>query len=78
MLFRCGHISEVQQFNAWLGKLPHKHKVVIAGNHELTFDKTFCNKETMDIVKTLDHRTAHTGDNIRSYSRYEYKLDILI
>lgn len=23
------------------GNLPHKHKIVIAGNHELSFDRTF-------------------------------------
>lgn len=35
---RCGAVQEVREFNTWLGKLPHKHKIVIAGNHELTFD----------------------------------------
>lgn len=29
--FFTQHISE---FNRWLGKLPHKHKIVIAGNHD--------------------------------------------
>src|SRR5262245_54308095 len=28
----------VQEFAAQLKKLPHKHKIVIAGNHELSFD----------------------------------------
>ena len=27
----AGHISEVKAFNEWLGSLPHKHKIVIAG-----------------------------------------------
>ncbi|XP_012694553.2 metallophosphoesterase MPPED2-like [Clupea harengus] len=31
--------SEVEKFNDWLGSLPYETKVVIAGNHELTFDK---------------------------------------
>ena len=46
-------MSEVVQFNEWLATLPHKvkdkkknkknksifqHKIVIAGNHELSFD----------------------------------------
>ena len=35
---RYGLPSEVEQFNTWLGTLPHRHKVVIAGNHELSFD----------------------------------------
>ncbi len=33
-----GRSKEVQAFNELLGRLPHKHKVAIAGNHELTFD----------------------------------------
>lgn len=40
-LRRCGHISEVKEFNKFLGSLPHKHKIVIAGNHELSFDRKF-------------------------------------
>lgn len=28
-------------FNDWIGRLPHKHKLVIAGNHELYFDPSF-------------------------------------
>ncbi|CRL00077.1 CLUMA_CG013361, isoform A [Clunio marinus] len=37
----CGSLNEVKEFNQWLGDLPHKHKLVIAGNHELSFDPTF-------------------------------------
>lgn len=28
----AGH--EIRDFNTWLGELPHKHKIVIAGNHD--------------------------------------------
>ena len=39
-----GRKEEVEKFNAWLGTLPHKYKIVIAGNHEITFDpKSFDN-----------------------------------
>ena len=31
-------MEQVIQFNDWLGTLPHKHKIVIAGNHEFSFD----------------------------------------
>jgi hypothetical protein len=31
--------EEVREFNAFLGRLPHKDKIVIAGNHELSFDR---------------------------------------
>jgi hypothetical protein len=33
-----GESSDVIAFNAFLKKLPHKHKIVIAGNHDLSFD----------------------------------------
>ena len=31
---RFGDIDDVLEFNAWLGELPHKHKIVVFGNHE--------------------------------------------
>ena len=34
-----GYRREVVEFNEWLGTLPHKHKIVIAGNHDLCLDK---------------------------------------
>lgn len=35
-----GKRNEVENFNDWLGKIAtiYKHRVVIAGNHEITFD----------------------------------------
>jgi predicted phosphodiesterase len=30
-----GQLHEINQFDAWLGKLNYKHKIVIAGNHEM-------------------------------------------
>lgn len=33
-----GDVSEVIKFNAEMGKLPHKVKIVIPGNHELGFE----------------------------------------
>jgi Icc-related predicted phosphoesterase len=37
---------DASNFNDWLGQLPHKHKVVIAGNHEVC-------KNTINIRDTL-------------------------
>jgi len=31
------NVKEVQDFNAWIGDLPHPHKLVIAGNHDFLF-----------------------------------------
>ncbi len=33
-----GTAEETAEFNAWLGTLPHRHKIVIAGNHEFLFE----------------------------------------
>jgi predicted phosphohydrolase len=33
----AGAIEEIAAFNRWLGTLPHVHKVIIAGNHDLIF-----------------------------------------
>jgi len=35
-----GCLEEVIEFNNWIGNLPHEHKIVIAGNHELSFDNS--------------------------------------
>lgn len=29
---------EIMDFNAWLGRQPHPHKIVIAGNHDRLFE----------------------------------------
>lgn len=34
-----GQAEQIQDFNAWLGELPHRHKVVIAGNHDFLFER---------------------------------------
>ena len=31
---RKGELGDLLAFNAWLGELPHPHKLVIAGNHD--------------------------------------------
>jgi len=34
-----GELEQVKDFNDWLGELPHLHKVVIAGNHDLSLER---------------------------------------
>jgi Icc-related predicted phosphoesterase len=36
---RRGLEHEIIEFNEWLGTLPHKHKIMIAGNHDFMFEK---------------------------------------
>jgi Icc-related predicted phosphoesterase len=38
-LTRRGAINDVVRFNSWLEGLPHRHKVVIAGNHDFCFEQ---------------------------------------
>lgn len=34
-----GELGVVEDFNNWIGALPHKHKIVIAGNHDFCFER---------------------------------------
>lgn len=36
----AGTIENVHDLNDWLGTLPHRHKIVIAGNHDWAFQET--------------------------------------
>lgn len=55
-----GEEEEVIKFNEWLGKLPHKHKIVIAGNHEICLDLKFkLNiKKILSNCTYLEHQSA--------------------
>ncbi|OWF35862.1 metallophosphoesterase MPPED2-like [Mizuhopecten yessoensis] len=43
-----GEPNAVHKFNTFLGQLPHKHKIVIAGNHEISFDDNIMSKDHLD------------------------------
>jgi Icc-related predicted phosphoesterase len=34
-----GDLSELDDFNAFLGQLPHKYKIVVAGNHDVCLER---------------------------------------
>ncbi len=36
-----GKLEEIALFNSWLGSQAFRHKIVIAGNHDITFDVDF-------------------------------------
>lgn len=36
---RHGNVAELEDFNDWLGALGHRHKLVIAGNHDFCFER---------------------------------------
>lgn len=35
----AGSLENVEDLNVWLGTLPHRHKIVIAGNHDWAFQE---------------------------------------
>lgn len=46
--------SEIRDFDAWLGKLPHKNKLVIAGNHDWLFEKHRSTRNLLTNVTYLE------------------------
>jgi predicted phosphodiesterase len=39
-----GEVRQIESFEAWLSGLPYEHKIVIAGNHDITFHEQFYEK----------------------------------
>ncbi|NTU85692.1 MAG: metallophosphoesterase [Chloroflexales bacterium] len=58
-LTRAGDLDELRDVNAWLGALPHTHKVVIAGNHDWC-----CEREPNQIPELLSHATYLCGASV--------------
>lgn len=48
-----GTFEEVKQFALWLEKQPHKHKIVVAGNHDWLFQKD------PHLARSLIHGIGH-------------------
>ena len=57
-----GDRNEVIEFNAFLSKLPYKYKIVIAGNHESSFDASFYHRQW----KNYGHEKEHDVNEVRS------------
>jgi 3',5'-cyclic AMP phosphodiesterase CpdA len=43
-----GYVKELAVFNKWLGTLPHRHKIVVAGNHDWA-----CQEEAAHLIKGI-------------------------
>ena len=61
----AGTLDNVVDFNDWLGTLPHKHKIVIAGNHDWIFQeaKTFAIEALTNAIYLEDSGTVIDGVN---------------
>lgn len=58
-----GTYSQLKDFNEWVGTLPHKHKIVVAGNHDWGFQRGF-----LDTYPDLTSNYTYLQDE-------EYKID---
>ena len=58
-----GKLEELMLFNTWIATLPHKHKVVIAGNHDWECEKRplFARDALADCTYLLDERVEIDG-----------------
>lgn len=61
---RRGTVAEIKDFNDWLGRLPYKHKVVVAGNHDLLFDSEFYNQHWQTWAKTKEDCQPDTAQKL--------------
>ena len=50
-----GTLEELRSFNDWIGKLPHRHKIVIAGNHDFALDEKVCDAESWKALAGYRH-----------------------
>jgi Icc-related predicted phosphoesterase len=55
-LTRHGRPDEVRDVDAWLGSLPHRHKLVVAGNHD------FCFQEQPRLARSLVTHAVYLED----------------
>lgn len=53
-----GRPSELEEFNAFLGTLPHQHKIVIAGNHDW-----YCQDYGQEVVQTIFTNAIYLQDS---------------
>lgn len=61
IILENNYLQIIELFNFILGNLPHKHKIIIAGNHELSFDRTFTHPFT---THSSGDRQKHMGTSI--------------
>lgn len=52
-----GKVQEIVAFNAWLGTLPHRHKIIISGNHDWLFQRD------LGLARGLMTNAIYLGDS---------------
>ncbi len=61
----AGTLEEISKFNSYLGTQSHKHKVMIAGNHDIMFEKSHLVRQLITSAIYLQDETVNIeGINI--------------
>lgn len=60
-----GTPAQIEAFDRWLGGLPHRHKIVIAGNHDWAFERTPAKARAMIRHATYLEDELATVDGLR-------------
>jgi Icc-related predicted phosphoesterase len=59
------NLSAIEDFNEWLGELPHRHKIVVPGNHEFFLESNPERRSLLDNANVLiDESIEIEGLNI--------------
>jgi Icc-related predicted phosphoesterase len=59
------NLSAIEDFNEWLGELPHRHKIVVPGNHEFFLESNPERRSVLDNANVLiDESIEIEGLNI--------------
>jgi predicted phosphodiesterase len=60
-----GRESEIRAFDAWLGRLPHPRKIVVAGNHDWLFQREPANARSLITNAEYLEDSGATIDGVR-------------
>jgi len=69
-----GTMAELKIFNTWLGNQPHRHKLVIAGNHDYALDKKYHDGSTKNCKVMENILTNCTYLNNKAVTVHGYKI----
>ncbi|XP_040568574.1 metallophosphoesterase domain-containing protein 1 isoform X1 [Lepeophtheirus salmonis] len=74
---RSGAFKEVKEFNSWLSQLKHKHKIIIAGNHELSLDESYHpNNESRQIGIDIGHFLKKNDETKESFTKEDIRKEL--
>eukprot|EP01083_Nonionella_stella_P178507 630773_1 len=66
-------IKKMHDFNTWLGTLPHKYKIIIAGNHDYCFEKigrTRCEQILTNAIYLINDPFTLTFEDTRNINLF--------